>query len=517
MKYYFALQNKFKFREHPKKFSTGLVSLGIILLAFVWMTSPYTKICSIHAISSSEYCYKYDLQVSNSGGTVTNYPVRVQSLPIKSWIESNYVDKFGWSFYSYGESLSSEKDLMLQNINSNNAVAWQVFSEIETNSDKTYSTLVGSIKSQRNQGIYLYNHSSSSGDYVRIANNNDFNVNNFEIILNYQQVCEEILSVCDVKEGTLLEKYDEFAGQLYGFKIQILNLGTFNGTPTIRVTTDQTVTEITIPPSSVGKNQTLVVTKDSGGTVQLRLYDENGYDQSDIALNLLNTPVSSSGNTVTTNSKDMYIGATEDNAVKSDFLEKTTIRYVEFRNNSSGGTPVGIWGFNPSDMAETQALDPNYSGTITDITGRGNNANYFFNRTQSNFSVSRSSLRSSTISASGVFTAPLKNIAGKWYGDSNPFSLAEENDNLFGISFLRPAQNLQIPVVAWYSLWLSAFSVLILIALYWMLRNIPLALLGSTVPYVLGGTSGLLPLWFVTVVFLVILGIYSTSLWVERS
>ena len=213
----------------------------------------------------------------------------------------------------------------------------------------------------------------------------------------------------------------------------------------------------------------------------------------------------------------MYLGATEDNAVKSDYLEKTTVRYVEFRNNSSNGTPVGIWGFNASDIAETQALDPNYSGTVTDLTGRNNNGNYYFKRTQSNFSVSRSSLRSSTISASGVFTAPLKNIAGKWYGDSDPFTLGSSNDNLFGLSFLAPASTLQIPIVAWYSLWLSGFSVILLIGIYWIFKNLPIALLGSTVPYVIGGSSGMLPLWFVTVVFLIFLGIYSTSLWTERS
>ena len=227
MKYYMGLKKQFsfRFRENPKKYNTGILAFGIIFLAFVWMTSPYVKLCSIHAISSSEYCYKFDVKVTNSGGSVKNYPVRVQSLPIKSWIESNYTDKFGWSFYPYGESLSSEKDIMLQNINSNNSVGWIVFTDIEASGDKTYSTLVGSEKIQRNQGMYFYNGSSNvQGDYLRIPNNNDFNVSDFEIIINYQQVCELVLSVCDVQTGTLLEKYDEAIGQLEGFKIQIVNI-----------------------------------------------------------------------------------------------------------------------------------------------------------------------------------------------------------------------------------------------------------------------------------------------------
>ena len=66
MKYYIALQNKFTFREFPKPFSKSFLAFGIILLAFVWMTSPYTKMCQLYAISSSEYFYKFDIKVSNS-------------------------------------------------------------------------------------------------------------------------------------------------------------------------------------------------------------------------------------------------------------------------------------------------------------------------------------------------------------------------------------------------------------------------------------------------------------------
>lgn len=521
MKYYIALQDKFTFREFPKPFSKSFLAFGIILLAFVWMTSPYTKMCQLYAISSSQYCYKFDIKVSNSGGPTTYAPVRIQSLPIKSWVESNYVDKFAWSFYAYGESLSSEKDLMLQDITSNNATGWLVFTDLPQG-DKTYSALVGSPSVQRNQGIFLNGSSqvtsnSNTGDYIRVANNNDFNDQEFEILLEFQN-----LSSTSQNGGALFGKYDY--AQQQGFRVDVVWTGSQAPyLPVIRTTFDGVSNDLPIPTTNIGQNMTLRITKDVSNTVMVSLYDSNGYVQAynvPLSTNLIASDTFSNM-PVTLNNKDLYLGVKNDNGVYSQYIKDYVYRYFQFTKGYPSGTPVAFYGFNPKDMSETSASNPNYSGTITDLTGttfsNTHNANYYFYRDQSSYSVSRSSLRSSTISASGIFTAPLKSIAGKWYGDSDPFTLAESNDNLLGLSFLRPAQTLQIPVVAWYSLWLSAFSVMILIGVFWIFRNLPIALLSSTIPYVIGGTGGLLPIWFVTIVFLIYLGIYSTSLWVERS
>ena len=88
---------------------------------------------------------------------------------------------------------------------------------------------------------------------------------------------------------------------------------------------------------------------------------------------------------------------------------------------------------------------------------------------------------------------------------------------LFGLSFLIPDANLGLPDDLWYSLWLSAFGLVMAIGIFWLFQSIPISLFAASIPLVLGTIQGLLAAEFIVIWFLLFLAIYSTFQWYERS
>ena len=227
------------------------------------------------------------------------------------------------------------------------------------------------------------------------------------------------------------------------------------------------------------------------------------------------TSVTTSG-TYTTNTVDITIGAESVGAALQNYTEDIILRYIDYQTN---GQMVAFYGFNPSDMAQTSSSDPNYAGSIQDISSSINthNATYFFNRSQQYISTTASSIIPSSSSGSTIFSSRTPDIAARWFGSGNPGELAEGNPNFFMGGFITPPSGLLFPDEMWYSLWLSAFGVIIAMGLYWVFNNIPITMLGASIPLILGSINGYITPEFMVIYGLLILAIYSTFNWYERS
>ena len=164
-------------------------------------------------------------------------------------------------------------------------------------------------------------------------------------------------------------------------------------------------------------------------------------------------------------------------------------------------------------MSQSSASNPNYAGTITDNSLNGNNhiANYYFNRNQSNFSITASAIVDSAASGSTIFSTETADVLGRWFGSSNPGNKVDGNPNFFGLSFLTPNANLGLPDDLWYSLWLSSFGLVMAIGIFWLFQSVPISLFAASLPLVLGTIQGLLAAEFIVIWFLLFLAIYSVN------
>ena len=82
---------------------------------------------------------------------------------------------------------------------------------------------------------------------------------------------------------------------------------------------------------------------------------------------------------------------------------------------------------------------------------------------------------------------------------------------------MTPAADLGIPDSAWYSLYLSIFGIIIGIGVFWIFNTTSIAILGASLPLVLGTMQGLVNSWFMLLWFLIFISVYYTMQWFERS
>ena len=97
----YSPNKNFKLKDTPKKYSLGFLALFIFLFALSF--SFYNKPCSIYAVSPSDYCYKFDINITNTtGADLETQPVLLSNVDINSWINGfDYIDPFGWQIYPY--------------------------------------------------------------------------------------------------------------------------------------------------------------------------------------------------------------------------------------------------------------------------------------------------------------------------------------------------------------------------------------------------------------------------------
>ena len=478
-----------KLKDKPKKLSNWFLASMLFTLAFtIWFSQ--TPAC-LNAATLSDYCYKFDISVRNdTGGNKSYFPVLLEGVNMNEWDSNDYIDDFAWSIFPYQASLVDEYHVLLQNIDSLASNQWFVFPSLSASGTNNLNVLLGANDVQRNQGIFF-----TGLDYVRVDNHNDFNQSNFEINVEFNDVIQNETSSTVY---TILEKYDE--ATLQGFKLEIVNNSTTSGTGDIFVkaySDSSSIQSHTFIPSG---NENIEF-KLNSGSLDLTV---DGTSAATVT-----------GATLTSNTEDLYIGANY-NTTLSKYLDNTVIRVVDM---VFGGNLVAYYGFNPSDISQTSASNPNYAGLVSDISFSTNthNANYFFNRDQTNINVVASRIVPSTASGSTIFTSETSDIIGRWYGSGNPNNLATTNQNMIGLSFLNPPVDLGMPDTVWFSFWLSAIGIAMGIGVFWIFNNTPIAMLGASFPLVLGSMNGLINTWFIVLWFMFAVSIYSVSNWYERS
>ena len=506
MKYYFPLKQ----REYPKKLNKFVIAGILFLFAFTYYFSQ-GSLCKLNAASISDYCYRYTLNINNTTdsanpnylGDKSNYPVLLANVDQNGWIASNYIDKFGWAIFPYQASLQEEYQVLLQDLTSVNASQWYVIPDLFTG-DNQLSVLMGANNIQRNQGMFFAGE-DIGGDYLKVNNHNDFNQSDFKMEIQIED--STVTALSPQTTHTIIEKYDESDPNPVnhtGFKLEYLDSGS---TATVRAWIDNyMMTSLPFIPcssptttSTCNTHDDYIVFSYSGGIMHLTV---NGVYQFQAA-------------TYTSNTEDVYIGANYEGTF-SNYLNDAVIRVIDYDAN---GSLAAFYGFNPSDISQVSAIDPLYSGVVNDISGTANthNASYFMNRPQAAITVSATNITPSSSSGSTIFTSGMADISGRWYGSNNPGILSETNNNMIGLSFLQPPQNLGLPDMFWYSLWLSAFGLVFGLALFWLFSSIPVSMFGASLPLVLGSIQGLIYVEFIVIWFLLFIAAYSVQNWYERS
>ena len=505
MLHYFSLQA----RETPKRLNKYVIAGVLFLMAITYYLATPT-LCKLEAASVNDYCKKFTLSINNSStSSFSNKPILFENVDMASWNSNDYIDDFGWSIYPYQASLANEYNVLLQDIDAVSSNQWYILPSI-TPGDSTLQILLGANDIQRNQGIYF-----TGLDYLKVNNHNDFNQSYF----SFTAVIED--PVIDSGLGphlpsihTFLEKYDETA--LTGVEVQYLNnVGGAANANSIHVKTDNSTTCSSDTFNGNSLNNFNISVQVSTGSILIYVYDADG--------NLEEFESCFVGINYSTNTEDVYVGATYDSSLTtpttSDYLDDLVIRQINIHQGQTTSPIIATYGFNPSDLNQTSAANPNYAGTIVDNSLNGTNhvANYYFNRDQSNFSVTASAIVDSSASGSTIFSSETPDLVGRWWGSSNPGNKVDGNANFFGLTFLIPDANLGLPDDLWYSLWLSAFGLVMAIGIFWLFQSIPISLFAASIPLVLGTIQGLLAAEFIVIWFLLFLAIYSTFQWYERS
>ena len=482
--------NILKKREYPQKINKAVIAAIIFLFSITYyLSSP--GFCKLNAYSVSDYCFRYSIEINNLTGSVQSHiPVLLPSVDMDYWHDQDYIDEFGWSIYPFQSTLVTEYNVMLQDLYSTASNQWYVMPSLTTGSNQL-NVLLGANDIQRNQGIYFY-----TNDYVQIPNHNDFNQLDFNIKVELEDPLVTALSPTSTE--TILEKYDEFSNQ--GFKLEYIDSGSV------------AIARGYVNGWSIDTNPFIP----SGNDVIEFSYN-NTSNTLNISINNVSSPTVS-GAFLTTNTQDLYFGTSYDGSSYSNQLNRKYLRVIDME---FGGDLVAYYGFNPKDITQSSAVNPNYSGVVEDISNNPasntNNGTYFFDRDQTNISVLASNIVPSSASGTTIFTSETVDILGRWYGSGNPNNLATTNQNFIGLSFLTPDPNLKLPSSVWYALWLSAFGVVIAISIFWLTNSIPVSLFAASIPLVLGSVQGLLNTWFMVIWFLLFMGIYSTYQWYERS
>ena len=497
---------KLKKRKVPKPISGLFISAFIFISGALYITQGNIW-CELHALQSADFCYRFDTTVKNNGSSKTYAPVLISPVPFKAWRETeNYVDPQAWSLYSFQSSLQNEQQLFATSTDSNAASWWLVVDDLPhsgSGSGRSIRTLMGANDIQRNQGIYF-----DGKDFLKVLNSssaNDFNQPAFEIFIELENIDETLPLVT----GTLIEKYNETLNT--GYKLELIDDSINGGGQLVKGWSDTDNCSIEITPSNNNKyilfkvkpNGELSVTE----TNSLRAQTGNQCTQA--------------GALATSNTENLVMGANQDVSLQtpeSNYLNKYIIRFIDILSGSASLTRKATYGFNPQDVVQSSALDPNYSGTVKDISGSGTEHTlyYYFNRPQSDFEVTISSVEASTQASTGIYERETTDIIGRWYGGDDPTQMQSEKSNLIGIGFLRPPAGLQLPDNLWYSLWLSVIGIFAGMGLFMAFNSTSIAMSTAAAPIVIGAFSGIVPVYYAMIIFLLLISIYSVNAWYER-
>lgn len=404
-----------------------VITVAALFVAVNSIVAPDPFRCGrVHATTSTtvpiDFCFRTDITiVNNSGGDLTDHGVRFPFAPVNV-VAQNAMDPRAWDARLV-TSGNVDVELIAQDLNVSSAKWFALVPDLPDLPDGgtvVLSLYTGNGAAQRDQGIFFDDNASTLVTVphdVTLSPSDDFAV---EVVADNGGVTPT------TSPAWLINKFDAPG---IGYGIAVINDG---GALMIR--------------GQVASYSFDVLW--SGAETKIRL------DFAAPTMRILfdgvevvneNTGLGGAGSPTT----DLEIGLDYTGDIRS-------ARVVD----TSSGSVIGSWGFDPLSMAETSSEVP-FTGTITDYSGNGHTATYSFGWSQSGISVSLGPLALSSASPIAASSVSVPNIANFENIDFDDVPVGSA-DGFLGASFAGFCGSLGWPEAA---CWSFTFSLAGLIAM----------------------------------------------------
>ena len=469
-----------------------LVNFGVIILLVlvsIYNMAPGKPGCGLEADhhQPGDYCYRTKVTVSNLNTTpLSNYPVRL-SLPSNDFTAQGFIGPNGWSIRTYNISLNPV-EVVAQDLSSNTSPWWLAVTANASDgaTPTTWSGWIymGSPFVARDQAVNL-----AGSDLMTVPD--DFAL---EWTDDFDLVATAAVSPTYMTqaEAGWVDKYT--AGTNSGYW-----LGFDNGNVVGKVG-DGTTTN-TVSAAWDGLEATWRLRFDSGAANKLELFkwntQTNAWDSA------------ATGGTITSvlhNANDFLMG--------KDFTG--VLRNVKTYKDVGlpGYAKVQEYAFNPVDITETSASDPNYSGTIVNLVdSAAHPASFAWSRSQANISYTMGPVMP-------VYASPAESVPEQFATifnnptDSNLFAAGTLNSNMpfYGV-FESARSDMGLPGDAFWTLVFGGTFGLLGIAILLATRRPEIAAVVPGVGLLFGAFNGLLAPWITLMYALAAGSIYLIGKW----
>lgn len=446
--------------------ATLLISFGVFFLA--GDSNPCRKAFADQDELPSDYCFQVDVTVTYTGsGTLTNAAVRVPMNPA-NMIAANQMDERAWDILPIQGSLSNEVDLLAQDLSSSAAPFWLHLPSISQNETRIIRLYVNNPEQKRDQGILF-----TGGDSLSATHNAVMNISD-----NLRaDVTLEVLDAT-AQNATLLSHWDSDQG----YRLLLIN---DTGTLKVRAQVNALTCDLAWDSSWTDTNQDFSMRFVAASGNDLFI-DRNGTNAAacDTDAPSITAPVADPALTV---------GTTLDNAI---------VREVRLWDAS---TVVGRWGFDAGSMTETVSSNP-FGGTIQDYGANNLDFTYAFNRSQTDLTAVVGGLNLVSSSPAIEISDTTVDILGPAFGRSISTPIPEGTAGVLYTLFLDPIADSTGHRGMAFSMTLAGLGLFLAALVYSKVRYIPLALFVAGVPPAIGVINGWLPVWWMFLWAILVIG-----------
>ena len=479
-------------RETPPRFKLwslpSLIIPVLLLVVSLYYALPTVQRCSLEAAhhQPGDYCYRMKVTVSNTNSTpLSNYPVRL-AIPSSDFKAQGFIDANGWDIRGYTVSLNPVAT-DAQDLSATTAGWWMAISASSGSSSTPGSfsgwLYLGNPYIARDQGVNL-----AGADVMSVPDDNLLEwTDDFDIVVRAKVASDKMTQT----NAGWVDKYEPVSNTGYYF-------GFDNGTVVAKV--GDGATTDTISGAWDGAEANFRMRFDSGGANKLEIFKYN--------------TATSTWDSLATGGT---ISAVSHNA--NDFLMGQGFTGIlrEIKTYKDVGLPgyakVQEYGFNPVDMAETSASDPNYSGTIANMIGSSHDATYAWVRSQSGITYSLGPVM--PISASPAETIP-ESLADVFNNPSsnNLFAQGTTNVNMPFYGVLETARvDMGIGGDAFWTLFFGGLFGIIGVAVLVATNRPEIAAIAPGTGLLIGAFNGLLAPWITVLYAMSAISIWLIGRW----
>lgn len=474
-------------REGPKRFKLwslpSLILPVLLIMVSLYHALPLVPRCTVEGAhhQPGDYCYRMKITVSNTNITaLSNYPVRL-AIPSSDFKAQGFIDDNGWDIRGFTVSLNPVESVA-QDLAATTAGWWVAVSAVASGSFSGWLYL-GNPYIARDQGVNL-----AGLDLMTVPDHTDLEwTDDFDIIVRAKVESDKMTQT----NAGWVDKYEPVSNTGYYF-------GFDNGTVVAKV--GDGVTTDTISGAWDGVEANFRMRFDSGAGNKLEIFKYNTATSTWDSL--------ASGGTIAAvshNANDFLMGE----GFAGILREIKTYKDVGL----VGYSKVQEYGFNPVDMAETSAVDPNYAGTIVNMMGSSHDATYAWNRSQSGITYSLGPVM--PISASPAETIP-ESLADVF---NNPtaddlFTAGAVNVNMPFYSVLETARSdMGIGPDAWWTLIFGGIFGLLGVAVLMTTNRPEIAAIVPGAGLLIGAFNGLLAPWITVLYAMSAISIWLIGRW----